>query len=248
MVALFAKCHFGNSFYSTRVGHKHAGLPQDFLMETAEECRCRGIRTLAYYSLCVDKRAWDANPAWRWIYADGKPGWEGSFWSHLCMNTTYKDELVMPQLREIAAAYPVDGFWLDIPFSGPHACFCESCARKWRSELGVEVTPDSPRELVERLRMRTIRDYLLEVRALVDELNPELAVALNGTGTAETNGEIKQLVDIGVWESQPRPGNYLGHSLAARTARNDPMDVQVMSVRFCQGWGDLTLKPAAQIH
>jgi len=35
--------------------------------------------------------------------------------------------------------------------------------------------------------------------------------------------------------------------LAARTVRNDLMDVQVMSVRFYQGWGDLTLKPAAQM-
>ena len=51
MVALFAKGHFGNAFYNTRVGHKHSGLEQDFLMETAAECRRRGIRTLAYYSL-----------------------------------------------------------------------------------------------------------------------------------------------------------------------------------------------------
>ena len=35
MVALFAKCHFGNSFYNTRVGHKHSGLANDFLMEAA---------------------------------------------------------------------------------------------------------------------------------------------------------------------------------------------------------------------
>ena len=99
MVALFAKCHFGNSFYNTRVGHKHAGLAQDFLLETATECRKRGIRTLAYYSLCTDKRSWDAHPGWRHVDADGKQSPENTFWSGLCMNTPYKDELVMPQTR-----------------------------------------------------------------------------------------------------------------------------------------------------
>ena len=247
MVALFAKCHFGNSFYNTRAGHKHAGLPQDFLMETASECRDRGIRTLAYYSLCCDKRAWDENPGWRWRDAEGKEAWEGTFWSSLCMNTPYKDELVMPQLREIAEGYPVDGFWLDIPMPGDRICFCDSCARKWRGELDIELGADLPFALQEKLRLRTVRDYLSEVRALIEEINPELVMACNATGQMRVNREIKELVNIGVWESQPHPGNYLGHSLAARTARNDLMDVQVMSVRFYQGWGDLTLKPAAQM-
>ena len=50
-----------------------------------------------------------------------------------------------------------------------------------------------------------------------------------------------------MWESQPHPGYYLGHSMAARASRNEPHDTQVMSVRFYEGWGDLTLKPAAQM-
>jgi len=247
MVALFSKCHFGNSFYNTKVGHKHAGLPQDFLMEAAGECRQRNIRTLAYYSLCCDKRAWDENPAWRWRDAEGDAGSEATFWGRLCMNTPYKDELVMPQLEEIARGYPVDGFWLDIPMPGDQLCFCDYCRRKWQTELGIDLSDGASPELGERLRMRTIEDYLREVRALIDRTNPELVVAMNATGQMRVNRPIKELVNIGVWESQPHPGNYLGHSYAARTARNDLMDVQVMSVRFYQGWGDLTLKPTAQM-
>ena len=165
MVALFAKCHFGNAFYNTRVGHKHAGLPQDFLMETATECRRRGIRTLAYYSLCVDKRSWDANPAWRYVDAEGKQSSEGTFWAGLCMNTPYKDEMVMPQLEEIARDYPVDGFWLDIPVIidipsvGRATCYCPSCKRKWQRELGIDLTPSLAPEILERLQMRTLEDY-----------------------------------------------------------------------------------------
>lgn len=253
MVALFAKCHFGNAYYNTRVGHKHAGLAQDFLLETATECRKRGIRTLAYYSLCVDKRAWDAHPGWRYMDADGKQGPEDTFWSALCMNSPYKDELVMPQLEEIARDYPVDGFWLDIPMvlGSPNCtrdtCFCPSCRRKWQRELGIELTPELAPELLERLQMRTMEDYHREIRDLIARTHPELVVATNCVGWPWVSKALKELVEIGVWESQPQPGYYLGHSLAARTSRNDPHDTQVMSVRFYEGWGDLTLKPAAQM-
>jgi hypothetical protein len=30
MAAIFCKCHFGNAFYNTEVGHKHSGLKEDF--------------------------------------------------------------------------------------------------------------------------------------------------------------------------------------------------------------------------
>ena len=249
MVALFSKCHFGNSFYDTTAGHKHSGLEEDFLMEAATECRQRNIRTLAYYSVCVDKRAWNENPAWRLQDAEGNTFGEETFWAPLCMNSPYKDELVMPQLEEIATRYPVDGFWLDIPVGGGGSapCYCPYCKRKWQRELGIELAPDLPSEVKQRLIMRTVEDYLREVRAIIDRHNPRLAIAMNRVGSHAMSLNIKNLCNIGCWESQPRPGDYLGHSYAARTARNDVVDVQVMSVRFYQGWGDLTLKPAAQM-
>ena len=247
-VALFAKCHFGNSFYDTKVGHKHAGLERDFLMETAQECRKRGIRALAYYSLCVDDRAWKENPAWRFQDRDGRTFGGNTFWAVTCMNTPYKDELVMPQLDEITRDYPVDGLWLDIPLSRTLTrCHCPCCGQKWQSELGLDPAETTSEELDARLAMRTWEDYLLEVRAMIERNNPELVIATNRAGTPNASLRVKNLVEIGTWESQPRPGNYLGHSFAARTARNDVLDVEVMSVRFYSGWGDLSMKPAAQM-
>ena len=72
MVNLFAKCHFGNSFYNTTVGHKHSGLENDFLMEAAGECRKHGIKTAAFYSLATDVRAYMEHPNWRYVDKDGE--------------------------------------------------------------------------------------------------------------------------------------------------------------------------------
>ncbi len=249
LVALFAKCHFGNSYYNTKAGHKHQRLPQDLLMETACECRMRGIKTLAYYSLCWDKRAWDENPAWRFIDAEGRTFGEDRPWGTLCMNTPYKDELVIPQLAEIAIGYPVDGFFLDIPmpYIGDNLCFCAFCRRRWKVEYDIDLTPSLPRDLRARLAMRTLVSYLQEIRDLIASTDPALVICMNDVGTSEVSLPVKELCEIGVWEAQPRPGDYLGQSYAARVARNDILDSQVMTVRFYQSWGDMTLKPTPQL-
>jgi len=249
MVALFAKCHFGNSFYNTRVGHKHAGLEQDFLMEAAGECQRHGIRTLAYYSLCWDKRAWDENPDWRLRDSQGNTFGADRAWGILCMNTPYREELCLPQIEEIARDYPVDGFFLDIPFSmsSEGQCRCKYCQAKFEAAYGVKLTAETPRDLCERFRVGTVASWLREVRLICDRHNPELILVPNGLHGLRHSREALLLQDVAVWESQPQPGDYLTHSYAVRTVRTLPRPAQVMTVRFYQGWGDLTMKPVAQL-
>ncbi len=248
LVALFAKCHFGNAYYDTRIGHKHSALSGDYLGDVVDRCRKQGIRTLAYYSLCVDKHAYDHNPAWRYVDGDGQT-YGGTFGS-VCMNTPYKDELVFPQLEEIVSRYPVDGLFIDIPvpWGAPdYFCFCNYCRERWRREFNLEITPDLDAVQRQRLNMRIVKSWLVQMRDLVRRTRPELCLCVNIVGGPAVSAEVKELVEIGVWESQPRPGDYLGHSYAARTGRNDIQDIQVMTVRFYEGWGDMSLKPEAQL-
>ena len=86
-VTLFAKDHFGNSFYPTRAGHRHRDLPCDLLGTAAAELRKAGKRVLAYYSLCWEKRAADLHPEWRQLDAENRPfGAEGP-WGTVCVNS-----------------------------------------------------------------------------------------------------------------------------------------------------------------
>jgi hypothetical protein len=249
LVALFAKCHFGNAYHDTKVGHKHRGLRGDFLMETASECRRRGIRTLAYYSLCWDRRAWDEHPDWRYTDRHGQTPGADRPWADLCLNTPYRNELVLPQLEEIARQYPVDGFFIDIPFpySWREACYCASCCAKWKRELDVDLSPELPAATLNATVMKTVVSWLRDIRGLVERTNPELAICVNAANHISCSKEIRELCDLGVWESQPQGANHLGHSFVARTLRNDIIDGQAMTVRFNEGWGDMTLKPEAQL-
>jgi len=248
-VTLFAKCHFGNSYYNTKVGHKHTGLEQDFLMEASAECRKRKIRTLAYYSLFWDTHAWIENIQWRFIDADENTYGLTHPFKVMCVNSPYKDELVILQLDEVLRNYPVDGLFIDIPFAyvADNLCRCHYCRRKWKAAYGVDIIEPLSREMTSRLVQRTVIDYMTEIRLLAGSIRPGFQIALNDAGMANVSKRVKELVDIGTWESQPQPGDYLGHSIAARTLRNDIVKPQVMTVRFYQGWGDLTLKPEAQL-
>ncbi|MFP4250591.1 MAG: alpha-L-fucosidase [Armatimonadota bacterium] len=244
MVALFAKCHFGNSFYDTQVGHKHSGLDQDFLYEAAAECRAHDIRTIAYYSLCCDRHVYDTHPHWRAIRKDGEPFPISGCWGRVCINTPYREELVLPQLEEIAEGYPVDGFFIDIPVVPE--CHCEYCRRKFEQMHGRELTPDIPQREMDAFLYASTARVLRELRAICDRHNPELIIVSNRSGRIDAPESFRKMNDVGVWESQPR-NNYLSHSFATRTTRTFDYPVQVMSVRFYQGWGDLTLKPTAQM-
>lgn len=244
MVALFAKCHFGNSFYNTRVGHKHEGLPNDFLREAAEECRRHDIKTIAYYSFLCDVHAHEERPHWRRINANGESDPRRGCWGRLCPNTPYREELALPQLEEIAADYPVDGFFIDIPFCGP--CWCPYCKEKFRLMYGRELDASTPVDEVTAFMQNSTGRFLRELRVICDRHNPDLKIVTNCAWKLDSSRYFSEGSDYGVWESQPHQ-NYLSHSFAARSVRTLDVPVQVMSVRFFQGWGDLTLKPTAQM-
>ncbi len=246
MVALFSKCHFGNSFYDTKVGHKHAGLAADFLMEAATECRRRGIFTYAYYSLCTDVHAYEEHDNWRAIDRSGAPSGIHGPWARLCLNTPYKEELVLPQLTEIIQDYPVDALWLDIPLCFANdGCFCASCRRKYQVMHGREMDTLSPEDGV-TWNYDACTRLIREVKHRIAILEKDILICSNRSGHLDAPRTFTEANDILCWESQPRH-NYLSHSFTARYVRTLSRPCQVMSVRFYQGWGDLTLKPAAQM-
>lgn len=250
VVAVFAKCHFGNAYYPTRFGNAHPRLPADMLGEAIRACHERDIKVLCYYSLCADYRAQLANPGWRAKQADGTDtGYMGLFGATLCPNTPYGDELVIPQLEEIAQNYDPDGWFIDIPLNSSDlsGCFCDWCKAKFAARFERELAPDLPWETrAQWCEAATIR-ILRALRAISVQYCPEAVICSNRAWRMGTGRAWSELCDFGVMESQPGHGGaYQSHSIRLRHARTLPVPVQVMTVRFYSGWGDMTLKPVAQ--
>src|SRR5262249_38335119 len=136
LVVVFAKCHYGNSYYDTKVGHKHKNLGnRDLLAEWTSEARKRRITLLAYYSVNRDVWIGQQHPEWRMKDAQGNivdedrwpPQWAAM--GFLCYNSPYLD-YVKAQVQEIME-YEVEGFHFDMLWFGDtgKVCYCDKYCR-----------------------------------------------------------------------------------------------------------------------
>ena len=252
VIGVFTKCHFGNAFYDNTVGHKHAGLKEDFFGEVLAEAKKHGIRVIAYYSLGTDAHAVLNNPDWYQVDEFGQVrGSEGTVWELPCLNSPYREELVIPQVKEITEKYEMDGYLFDIPYLHNHYCFCGYCKKKFLEEHGQELTPEllkTNRELVIGFGIDTAARCMKEIRDVIRKIRPEALVNCNGAWRMGEPASVNATSDYGLWESQPSAtGSFLGHSIRARHVRTLDVPVQIMTVRFTEGWGLMSCKTAEQL-
>ncbi|MFO0928328.1 MAG: alpha-amylase family protein [Gemmataceae bacterium] len=102
------KGHPGYSSYPTKVGNPVPGFVGDPLRVWRQATAARGVGLYMHYSGVWDSRAIALHPEWAAVDPNGKPSRN---------NTStfgpYADRLLIPQLRELAGTYGVDGVWVD---------------------------------------------------------------------------------------------------------------------------------------
>ena len=143
-VAMFAKCHYGHSYYDTAVGIRHPRLRGDLLRQVTEACRRHGLGCVGYYSVFLDTAALDRHPDWRLRRHPDQETSDASLdrYRPVCVTSPYLEELMLPQCLEVVKGYAVDELLLDT-MTWFNPCFCERC----RGRFGHDIprTPDAPR-------------------------------------------------------------------------------------------------------
>jgi hypothetical protein len=168
---------------------------------------------------------------WLVLGPDGSTYWSDRmdhFMRRMCYNTGYADHLC-GMIKEVAAAYPVAGFFLDCMHLSP--CVGVECIREMK-ERGIDWR--DPRALAEFSRLsqvriaRRIRDAALAVR-------PDLLLYFNGVG-------FEDQADIGTYlefECLPTGGwGYESLPVYARYLRTLGKPVLNMTGRFHRSWAD----------
>lgn len=251
VAGVFTKCHFGNSFYNTQIGHKHRGLKADFFGEVLEEAHRNDIKVIAYYSLATDEYAVKNNPDWYQVDKSGKVrAGNGTVWNLPCINSPYREELVLPQLKEITVNYEIDGFLLDIPYNQDFNCFCMYCRRKFKLEYGFELTPElleTDPQRVKEFNINSSIRCMQEIRNTIKSIKPHVPITCNGAWKMGEPRALNLTSDYGLWESQPASGTFLCHSIKARYTRKLGVPVQIMTVRFTEDWGLMSCKTPEQL-
>lgn len=253
-VVLFAKCQYGNAYYPSDVGRRHAALAgRDLFGEQVRAAHDRGIRVIAYFSNMWDTAAAGEHPEWAMVPSPAR-GSTGR-WPTLCLLSDYRRR-ALDQVREIARRYPIDGLWSDILTAGP--CVCHRCQAAFAAEHGRAIPErrDDPAwiDLI-RFSQRLLREYLAEQRAVLREERPAAALIPNFYATTFVEAvtglatDHLELADIGSSEGYTDWHDLGFPSFASEYIRAGVLDRphEVLVSRFVHTW-DFTLRSEAQLR
>jgi len=132
------KGHAGYAGYPTEKGWASPGIVKDSLALWREWTRKMGVGLYIHYSGVWDAAAIEHHPEWARVDAQGNrdPNNTSTF-------GPYVDALLIPQLKEAARNYELDGFWVDGECWAAQWDYSEAAMKAWKEETGLEEAPRS---------------------------------------------------------------------------------------------------------
>jgi hypothetical protein len=135
-IQIDCKGHRGYCSYPTQMGNPAPGFVGDPLRIWRDVTRRRGVPLFMHYSGVWDYKAVADHPDWAAVNADGKTNERAT-----SVFGPYVDDLMIPQLRELAGAYGVDGVWVDGDCWGTVPDYREAVVRRFCEETGAASAP-----------------------------------------------------------------------------------------------------------
>lgn len=137
-IQIDCKGHPGVSSYPTKVGNPCRHIVGDPLRVWRRVTAERGVPLYMHYSGIWDNRAIQVHPEWGAVNADG---------SRSSANTSlfsgYTNELFIPQIKELALDYGVDGIWVDGDCWAVQLDYAEPACKEFTALTGIENAPKS---------------------------------------------------------------------------------------------------------
>ena len=172
------KGHAGYSSYPTKVGNQAPGIMGDPLRIWREVTAKRGVALYMHYSGVWDIRAVELHPEWAAIHADGTLDK-----NQTSVFGTYVDQLLIPQLKELAGDYGVDGVWVDGECWATIPDYGERAVRLFKETTGISSVPktdDDPyRYEWMQFHREGFRKYIRHYVAAVRTAYPDFQICSN---------------------------------------------------------------------
>jgi len=188
------KGHAGYTSYPTKVGQPVPGYVGDSLRTWRDVTAKNGVALYLHYS-----GVWDSvavkNSGWAALDAEGKPSTKAtSFWG------PYSEQLLVPQLREIAGTYGADGVWVDGECWAAIPDYSPAALAAFTSATGFTTIPRKSTEphWFEFLQFQraAFRGYLRHYIAEVKRTNPTFQICSNWAFTDHMPEPVSVPVDF----------------------------------------------------
>lgn len=239
-----SKGHPGLSSYPTKVGNPAPGVVADSLKIWREVTARNGVALYTHYSGVWDSEAVALHPDWAVVNADGSLSKEKN-----SVFGEYKDQLLIPQLIELALNYKTDGIWVDGECWATCIDYSTKAREAFKQKTGRETIPTSPsQEGWEEwyfFHQEAFRQYLRDYVNKVKDKAPNFQVASNWAFTDHMGEPVSANVDFISGDYSPNNSiNAARYSTRLLSTQNYPWDLMAWSFGSVSGnygnWGPKT--------
>jgi len=240
------KGHAGWAGYPTAVGWSSPGIVNDSLAVWRKATREAGVGLFIHYSGVWDSKAVAEHPEWARVGPDGKrdPNATSVF-------GPYVDELLIPQLKEVAAKYDLDGVWADGDCWAAQLDWSPRALSAWTTETGYEDAPKDrtdPRWLDWKMfHRRAFERYLSHWIDALHAADPALQLTSNWMYTSFAPKPVEARLDFLSGDYSPSLSVDRAR-VEARYLASTGMPWDLMAWGFDKGQGlNWSIKPAGHL-
>lgn len=243
-----SKGHPGLTSYPTKVGNPAPGVTTDALKIWREVTARNGVALYTHYSGVWDTEAVAQHPEWAVINAVGSRSDQRT-----SVFGDYKNQLLVPQILEMALEYGTDGVWVDGECWATILDYSDKAKEKFKQATDRENIPTSPdqdgwKEWYE-FHQESFRQYL---RNYVDEIKgkaPNFQIASNWAFTDHMPEPVSANVDFISGDYSPDNSiNAARYSTRLMSTQNKAWDLMAWSFGSKDGvYGNWAQKTGVQL-
>ncbi len=246
-IQIDCKGHPGISSYPTKVGFHVSGFEKDPLMLFRNVTEKNKVALFMHFSGVWDNKVVSVHPDWAVTKANGERSTQKvSFFS------PYLKEYMIPQLRELASVYKVDGAWIDGECWAVEPDFGEASLNRFTQETGITEIPRKPSdkywpEFIEYTRS-LFRSHLKTYIDAIHLSNPGFQITSNWAYSSLMPEKVTADVDYLSGDVTPQNGVYRSAFEARCLApQGKPWDLMAWGFSWNGGDMPMSIKSAVQL-
>lgn len=238
-----AKTAHGTCLFPSEVGFTNQTMTDDLFGEIATRAKAIGLNFIAYYNMVLSWELHREHPDWQQQDAEGKPV-RMFMYPIFCMSNPEFIEHVGAHIEEIARNYPIDGFFFDLQYFAPDACFCDCCRAGFAAMFGYDLAPEgfgTPQWLdFYTYQARTREAFIHSAMDRANAVREGLSWSWNGCGNP---GSISSTLHEGAHylSTEAHPPAYLHADHTTRYCEGLGLPFTLFMPESQGSWGDWTI-------
>ncbi|MBR5307966.1 MAG: alpha-L-fucosidase [Clostridia bacterium] len=229
------KGHFGYATYPTKCGNAMPDFAFDTLEMWRRVTREEGVALYMHYSGVWDEKYCREHPEARALRSDGS----------YCHAMTYRaskyvDDLLIPQICELAEKYEVDGIWLDGECWASEIDYHPETVEGFIRETGIELPDGAPKnvgdpyfEEYRNYNRELFRRYVRHYVDTIHEKYPDLQLTSNWIFSIHMPEPVSAGVDFLSGDNMPSDSLFSARYVSRyMPQQNMPWDIMGMGQRY----------------